>query len=224
MEYEINSSKIFELYCEEYKNIFILECLNIDSNQFKEFRTLLENKGKLLNGKKSVFIQAMKSKDILNLIQFVKNQVCFLFTNENIEFVSELILKTKQFVFLEKGTIAERDLFLKKQYTDVFPSEFKEFADLEVPFKIRRGRIFIFKKFLLCEKGKKLNEKQVIVLKKLEKKIQIQSFKLVVACCEGILWTPEVEYAPSWMDESEDEDWESSSEEEEEYNGLNLFD
>jgi ribosomal protein L10 len=120
MNKDTDATKLFGLYCEEYKNIFILNCCNVDANQFKDFRTKLENKGKLLNGKKSLFINAIKSiKNPPCSIEHVKNQVCFLFTNESLEYVSKLIEKTKQFGFLESGMIAERDLFLKKQYTEL---------------------------------------------------------------------------------------------------------
>jgi hypothetical protein len=92
---------------------------------------------------------------------------------------------------------------------------------LGVPFKIRKGRIQIIEKFLLCEKGKKINDKQVNILKKLDMKIHIHSLRIVAAYMEGVCQIPES--SNTWIEDSEDEQWESSSEEEEEDLG-GLFD
>jgi large subunit ribosomal protein LP0 len=191
-----NQFHLFQAYSETYKNIIILDFQHVDSNQFKTFRNFIQDFGKLLTGKNSIFINAIKSsknEKLKLLLPHIKNQICFIFTNEDLHFFNYCIQMTEMFSFQEPGSIAEEDIIIKSHNTYLEPHEYAQFFMGKVPFKIsQRYTIEFMEDFVFIKKGKKLEEIHCKILKLLGMETQRNKFDIIAIYEDGeIFGSPE---------------------------------
>jgi ribosomal protein L10 len=184
-----NTVQLFLAYSETYKNIIIIDHERVDSIQYKQMKTIVEKNGKMLNGKNSMFLNGIKlskNENLKKLIPYIKNQICLIFTNKEVEFFEYHIRQLEYFVYQEIGTTVEEDIVIKAQSTNIEPNYMHLYTNsFPIPHKIRNGIIEFPKSFLLCKKGQKLERDHKKLLNKLEIKTQRKGFEIVVGFVDG---------------------------------------
>eukprot|EP01080_Neovahlkampfia_damariscottae_P007640 gene7640-11962_t len=181
MESKKNLVQFFSIYCNIYDKIVLLDYDRITGTQFLDFRKSLNNKSVLLNGKNTVFrkaIQLKKDKNLDKLIPHLKNQVCFLFTNENFETISKLIKDNIVMAPPILNAKAEEDIIIYPHITRLDPSQISYVAVNNVVTKITRGAVEITNQVTLVDAGEKITSYKYKLMMKIGMKPTKQAFVL----------------------------------------------
>ncbi|KAM0341717.1 hypothetical protein ACHAPU_009850 [Fusarium lateritium] len=154
---------------EEYTSIFIVEIDNVSSQQMHEIRHSLRNKGVVLMGKNTMVRRALKTfivdtPEYERLLPHVRGNVGFVFTNEDLKEVRDLILANKVAAPARAGALAPLDVFVPAGNTGMEPGKTSFFQALGVPTKIARGTIEITTDLKLVEAGSKVGPSEATLL------------------------------------------------------------
>jgi large subunit ribosomal protein LP0 len=154
---------------EEYSSIFIVEIDNVSSQQMHEIRHALRNKGVVLMGKNTMVRRALKtfvtdSPEYERLLPHVKGNVGFVFTNEDLKEVRDVILANKVAAPARAGALAPADVWVPAGNTGMEPGKTSFFQALGVPTKIARGTIEITTDLKLVEAGSKVGPSEATLL------------------------------------------------------------
>ncbi|CAM1506531.1 Fc.00g061720.m01.CDS01 [Cosmosporella sp. VM-42] len=154
---------------EEYASIFIVEIDNVSSQQMHEIRQALRGKGVVLMGKNTMVRRALKtfladSPDYERLLPHVKGNVGFVFTNEDLKEIREVILSNKVAAPARAGALAPADVWVPAGNTGMEPGKTSFFQALGVPTKIARGTIEITTDLKLVEAGSKVGPSEATLL------------------------------------------------------------
>ncbi|KAF4994767.1 hypothetical protein FGRMN_5581 [Fusarium graminum] len=154
---------------EEYTSIFIVEIDNVSSQQMHEIRHSLRNKGVVLMGKNTMVRRALKTfivdtPEYERLLPHVKGNVGFVFTNEDLKEVRDLILANKVAAPARAGALAPADVYVPAGNTGMEPGKTSFFQALGVPTKIARGTIEITTDLKLVEAGSKVGPSEATLL------------------------------------------------------------
>jgi large subunit ribosomal protein LP0 len=154
---------------EEYSSIFIVEIDNVSSQQMHEIRHALRSKGVVLMGKNTMVRRALKtfvtdSPEYERLLPHVKGNVGFVFTNEDLKEVRDVILANKVAAPARAGALAPADVYVPAGNTGMEPGKTSFFQALGVPTKIARGTIEITTDLKLVEAGSKVGPSEATLL------------------------------------------------------------
>ncbi|KAL6924970.1 hypothetical protein ACHAPO_001925 [Fusarium lateritium] len=154
---------------EEYSSIFIVEIDNVSSQQMHEIRHALRSKGVVLMGKNTMVRRALKtfvtdSPEYERLLPHVKGNVGFVFTNEDLKEVRDVILANKVAAPARAGALAPADVWVPAGNTGMEPGKTSFFQALGVPTKIARGTIEITTDLKLVEAGSKVGPSEATLL------------------------------------------------------------
>lgn len=174
---------------EEYNAIFIVEIDNVSSQQMHEIRQSLRGKGVVLMGKNTMVRTNFKrlimgnillthhkqvrralktfisdSPEYERLLPFVKGNVGFVFTNEELKEIRDIILANKVAAPARAGAVAPSDVFVPAGNTGMEPGKTSFFQALGVPTKIARGTIEITTDLKLVEAGSKVGPSEATLL------------------------------------------------------------
>ncbi|SPJ73470.1 probable RPP0 - acidic ribosomal protein L10.e [Fusarium torulosum] len=154
---------------EEYTSIFIVEIDNVSSQQMHEIRHALRNKGVVLMGKNTMVRRALKTfiadtPEYERLLPHVKGNVGFVFTNEDLKEVRDIILANKVAAPARAGALAPADVYVPAGNTGMEPGKTSFFQALGVPTKIARGTIEITTDLKLVEAGSKVGPSEATLL------------------------------------------------------------
>ncbi|KAF3484182.1 ribosomal protein P0 [Arthroderma uncinatum] len=154
---------------EEYHSIFIVNVDNVSSQQMHEIRLALRGEGVVLMGKNTMVRRALKgfigdNPEYERLLPFVKGNVGFIFTNEDLKMVREKILSNRVAAPARAGAIAPVDVFIPAGNTGMEPGKTSFFQALGVPTKIARGTIEITSELRLVEATTKVGPSEATLL------------------------------------------------------------
>ncbi|KAM5351648.1 hypothetical protein ACJ41O_004371 [Fusarium nematophilum] len=154
---------------EEYSSIFIVEIDNVSSQQMHEIRQALRSKGVVLMGKNTMVRRALKtfiadSPEYERLLPHVKGNVGFVFTNEDLKEVRDVILANKVAAPARAGAVAPSDVWVPAGNTGMEPGKTSFFQALGVPTKIARGTIEITTDLKLVEAHSKVGPSEATLL------------------------------------------------------------
>ncbi|KAH7170645.1 ribosomal protein L10-domain-containing protein [Dactylonectria macrodidyma] len=154
---------------EEYNSIFIVEIDNVSSQQMHEIRQALRSKGVVLMGKNTMVRRALKtwisdSPEYERLLPYVKGNVGFVFTNDDLKEIRDLILTNKVAAPARAGALAPADVWVPAGNTGMEPGKTSFFQALGVPTKIARGTIEITTDLKLVEAGNKVGPSEATLL------------------------------------------------------------
>jgi large subunit ribosomal protein LP0 len=154
---------------EEYNSIFIVEIDNVSSQQMHEIRQSLRGKGVVLMGKNTMVRRALKTfindtPEYERLLPHVKGNVGFVFTNEDLKEIRDLILANKVAAPARAGALAPVDVWVPAGNTGMEPGKTSFFQALGVPTKIARGTIEITTDLKLVESGTKVGPSEATLL------------------------------------------------------------
>ncbi|KAF4968134.1 hypothetical protein FSARC_4409 [Fusarium sarcochroum] len=154
---------------EDYTSIFIVEIDNVSSQQMHEIRQALRGKGVVLMGKNTMVRRALKtfvndSPEYERLLPHVKGNVGFVFTNEDLKEVRDVILANKVAAPARAGAVAPSDVWVPAGNTGMEPGKTSFFQALGVPTKIARGTIEITTDLKLVEAASKVGPSEATLL------------------------------------------------------------
>jgi len=156
---------------EEYKSIFVVGVDNVSSQQMHEIRIALRGRGIVLMGKNTMVRRALKGfiadgslPDIEKLLPYVKGNVGFVFTNEDLKEIRDVILANRVAAPARPGAIAPGDVWIPAGNTGMEPGKTSFFQALGVPTKIARGTIEITSDLKIVEAGNKVGASEATLL------------------------------------------------------------
>jgi len=154
---------------EEYKSIFIVGVDNVSSQQMHEIRHSLRGEGVVLMGKNTMVRRAIKgfvadTPEYERLLPYVKGNVGFVFTNNDLKTIRDKILANKVAAPARAGAVAPLDVYVPAGNTGMEPGKTSFFQALGVPTKIARGTIEITTDLKLVEAGTKVGASEATLL------------------------------------------------------------
>ncbi|KAJ3126857.1 ribosomal protein P0 (A0) (L10E) [Nowakowskiella sp. JEL0407] len=156
-------------YLEEYKSIFIVNVDNVGSNQMHQIRIALRGQGTILMGKNTMVRKALRNlvderPEFQQLIDVVKGNVGFVFTNGDLKDVREKIISNRVQAPAKSGAFAPVDVFVPPGNTGMEPGKTSFFQALGIPTKIARGTIEIVNEVHLVKAGSKVGQSEATLL------------------------------------------------------------
>merc|ERR1712025_950134 len=154
---------------DEYPKCFIVGADNVGSKQMQEIRIALRGKAIVLMGKNTMMRKAIrghleKNPDLERLLPFIKMNVGFVFTKEDLIEVRDMLLANKVRAPAKAGALAPLDVVVPAQNTGMGPEKPSFFQTLQIPTKISRGTIEILNDVLLLKPGDKVGASEATLL------------------------------------------------------------
>lgn len=149
-----------EQLLETYPKCFLVSADNVGSKQMQQIRIAIRGKGEVLMGKNTMMRKAIrgmlpKIPHLEKLLPHVVGNIGFVFTNEDLAEVRDILLSNKKEAPAKAGAIAPLDVFVSAINTGMGPEKTSFFQALAIPTKITKGTIEILSDIHLI----KLNEK-----------------------------------------------------------------
>ncbi|CAB3998061.1 60S acidic ribosomal P0-like [Paramuricea clavata] len=160
-------------YLDEYPKVFIVGADNVGSKQMQQIRISLRGKGELLMGKNTMMRKAIRghlenNPQLEKLLPYIKGNVGFVFTKEDLNEVREIIRSNKVAAPAKAGAIAPIDVKVAPINTGLGPEKTSFFQALAIPTKITRGTIEILSDVHLIHKSEKVGASEATLLQMLK--------------------------------------------------------
>jgi len=182
---------------DEYPKCFIVGADNVGSKQMQEIRIALRGKAVVLMGKNTMMRKAIRghlevNPDLERLLPFIKMNVGFVFTKEDLIDVRDMLLANKVKAPAKAGALAPLDVIVPSQNTGMGPEKTSFFQALSIPTKITKGTIEIINDVELIKAGDKVGMSEATLLNML--KISPFTYGLVVQKVydSGSVFDPEI--------------------------------
>ncbi|KAI8969190.1 ribosomal protein L10-domain-containing protein [Mycotypha africana] len=191
-------------YLETYKSIFIVNVDNVSSNQMHQIRHSLRGEGAVLMGKNTMVRRALKGMigdhpEYEKLLNFVKGNIGFVFTNGDLKEVREKIVSNRVAAPARAGAVAPVDVVVPAGNTGMEPGKTSFFQALGIPTKIARGTIEIVSDVKLVTSGEKVGPSEAVLLNMLNISPFTYGMSVVQVYDDGSLFSADV------LDVEEDE-------------------
>lgn len=182
---------------DEYPQIIIVECDNVSSNQMQKVRGVLRGKAVLLMGKKTMMRKAIRqhvhqNPQVEHLLPHLYGNIGFVFTNQDLNEVRDLVTSLKVGAPAKAGTVAPNDVVVPAGPTGLEPTQTSFLQALNIGTKIVKGQIEILAPATLIHAGEKVGQSEATLLSKLN--IRPFSYGLVprVVYDHGIIYESKV--------------------------------
>jgi len=186
-----------EALLEEYPRCFIVGADNVGSKQMQEIRIALRGKAVVLMGKNTMMRKAIrgileKNPSLERLLPHIKQNVGFVFTNEELTEIRDMLLANKVKAPAKAGALAPLDVTVPAQNTGMGPEKTSFFQALSIPTKITKGTIEIISDVPLITAGDRVGMSEATLLNML--KISPFSYGLLLQKVydNGTVFDPEV--------------------------------
>jgi len=174
----------------KYKVVSIIQMRKVRSTQILPLRKTLKGEVEFVCVKDKVAAKALETLDIpgiKDLIDDLKGQIMFIFTNMSPFKLNVLLAKNKIMMAARGGDIASIDIVVPAKNTGIAPGPMlTEFKEAGIPTKIDQGTIWIAKDSTPVKKGEAINEKLASILGKLDIKPVEAGISLYSALEEGL--------------------------------------
>jgi len=156
-----------------YKNILLVNVDNVGSFQMQKIRIALRGKASMIMGKNTlmrmIIREQMKDHPQLEaLLEYVKGNIGFVFTNGELKEIREMITANKVPAAAKSGTFAPVDVFVPPGPTGLDPGQTNFFQALNIATKIVKGSIEITNQVHLIKGGDRVTSSAVALLSKLD--------------------------------------------------------
>ncbi|RLN57451.1 hypothetical protein BBJ29_005371 [Phytophthora kernoviae] len=174
-----------ETLLENYTKIFLVGVDNVGSSQMQQIRLVLRGRGEVLMGKNTLmrkvfhnFVKKNPGHPLEDFIPLLKGNVGFVFTNEDLSEIREVLESNRVPAPARVGSIAPVDVVVPPGPTGADPGQTSFFQALQIATKIQKGQIEIVTEVLLTKKGEKVGNSEAALLQKLD--IKPFSYGLVI--------------------------------------------
>jgi len=186
-----------EKLLESFPRCFIVAADNVGSKQMQQTRIALRGRAEVLMGKNTMMRKAIRGQiakfpALEKLLPQVVGNVGFVFTNDDLTEVRDILLSNKKEAPAKAGAIAPLDVFVPAGNTGMGPEKTSFFQALAIPTKITKGTIEILSEVHLIKEGEKVGASEATLLQMLN--IRPFHYGLVVNSVydNGSLFSPEV--------------------------------
>lgn len=159
-------------YTQTYNNVLIVGADNVRSRQLAQVRKALRGKAQVLMGKNTLFRKVLSTivadqPEVASLIPVIRGNVGFIFTNENLTVIRDIVVANKVPAPARAGAIAQCDVYVPAGPTGMGPEKTSFFQALGIATKINRGLIDIVSDIHLVKNGEKVDASQADLLQKM---------------------------------------------------------
>ncbi|CAN6674753.1 large ribosomal subunit protein uL10 [Trichomonascus vanleenenianus] len=156
-------------YLDEYKSLFLVGVDNVSSQQMHEVRKTLRGRAVVIMGKNTMVRRAFRQfvgelPDLEKVLPYVKGNIGFIFTNDDLKDIREVIVSNRVAAPARPGAVAPKDVWVPAGNTGMEPGKTSFFQALGVPTKIARGTIEITSDVLVVETGAKVGPSEATLL------------------------------------------------------------
>jgi len=188
--------KIIQLF-DEFPKCFIVNVDNVGSKQMQSIRMALRGHGTLLMGKNTMMRKAIRghvenNPHLDKLLPYIKGNVGFVFTKDDLADVREKILKNRVAAPAKAGALAPVDVFIEAQNTGLGPEKTSFFQALSIPTKIARGTIEILNKVHLIKLDEKVGASEATLLNMLKISPFSYGLKILQVFDQGTVFDPSI--------------------------------
>lgn len=153
----------------EHKSLFLVGVDNVSSQQLHEVRKALRGRATILMGKNTMVRRAFKSfiselPDLERLLPCIHGNLGFVFTNDDLKEVREVLLSNRVLAPARAGAVAPRSVTVPAGNTGMEPGKTSFFQALGVPTKITRGTIEIVSDVEVVTEGSKVGPSEATLL------------------------------------------------------------
>jgi len=188
--------KIEQLF-DTYRRCFVVCADNVGSLQMQQIRASLRGKAVVLMGKNTMMRKAIrgmleKHPHLEKLLPCVVGNMGFVFTNDDLVEIRDMLLENKVKAPARAGAIAPLEVKVPAQNTGLGPEKTSFFQALSIPTKISRGTIEIINEVPLIAVGDKVGMSEATLLNMLN--ISPFSYGLIVLQVfdDGAIFSPKV--------------------------------
>jgi len=184
---------------DSYNKVFVVDVDNVGSQQMQDTRKQLRGTAEILMGKNTLmrkvfaaFMEKNPGHAFEALVPFCKGNVGFVFTNDSLPKVREVILANKVPAPARPGALAPIDVVIPAGPTGCDPGQTSFFQVLQVPTKIVKGQIEITNPFPLITASTKVGASEAALLTKLGIRPFSYGLKILKVYDSGSLFGEEI--------------------------------
>jgi large subunit ribosomal protein LP0 len=170
-----------------YTKVFVVAVDNVGSQQMNATRRSMRGKAEILMGKNTLmrkvlkeFLEANPGHFYANIEPKLAGNVGFVFTNDNLPKIRDLILANRVPAPARIGAVSPVDVVVPAGPTGCDPGQTSFFQVLQIPTKIVKGQIEITNQVNLIKMGEKVGSSEAALLQKLN--IRPFSYGLAIDC------------------------------------------
>jgi len=195
--WKANYFQRLENLIEEFPRCFLVSADNVGSKQMQQIRIALRGKGEVLMGKNTMMRKAIRGQlskypQLEKLLPCIVGNVGFVFTNEDLCEVRDIILSNKKEAPAKAGAIAPLDVFVPAGNTGQGPEKTSFFQALAIPTKITKGTIEILSDIHLIKVDEKVGASEAALLQMLNIKPFHYGLQISQVYDNGAIFSPEV--------------------------------
>lgn len=157
-----------------YNKAFVVGIDNVGSNQLQTTRKELRGKAEILMGKNTMmrkiiaeYVEENPGSPVEKLSEVCRGNVGFVFTNEDMGDIRQLLEANTRPAPAKVGSIAPSKVVVPKGGTGCDPGQTAFFQTLQISTKISRGQIEMVNDTDLIQQGEKVTASQAALLQKL---------------------------------------------------------
>lgn len=189
-------TRLIELL-DTYQKVFLVSVDNVSSKQMQQIRSSLRNRAVLLMGKNTSIRKAIRghldqNPNLEKLLPHIKGNVGFVFTNDDLSDVRDVIKENRVQAPAKAGALAPVNVYVEAGNTGLGPEKTSFFQALHIATKIARGTIEILNTVHLIVEGEKVGASEATLLNML--KIYPFSYGLEIEQVyeDGAVFSPKV--------------------------------
>jgi len=179
----------------KYKVLALVKMTKVRASQVLPLRKKLKGEVEFVSIKDKVAQKALEKVDvpgIKEIIEELKDQCMFMFTNMSPFKLNVLLAKNKMMLAARGGDISSIDIVVPAKNTGIAPGPMlTEFKEAGIPTKIDQGTIWISKETTPVKKGQVINDKLAPLLGKLDIKPVEAGIALYSAIEDGLKYSEE---------------------------------
>jgi len=181
----------------KYSSIFLVNVDNVGSNQMHQIRVALRGKGVVLMGKNTMVRRALRTilsenPQFERLLPYVKGNIGFVFTDDDLKDIREIIVANKVAAPARAGAFAPKDVTVAAQNTGMEPGKTSFFQALGIPTKIARGTIEIVSDVKVVVAGTRVGSSEATLLNMLNISPFTYGMTVVQIFDQGNIFSPDV--------------------------------
>jgi large subunit ribosomal protein LP0 len=195
-EKQVYFEKLKELLA-KYSSIFLVNVDNVGSNQMHQIRVALRGKGIVLMGKNTMVRRALRTilsenPHFERLLPYIKGNIGFVFTDQDLKDVREIIVANKVAAPARAGAFAPKDVTVPASNTGMEPGKTSFFQALGIPTKIARGTIEIVSDVKVVTAGTRVGPSEATLLNMLNISPFTYGMTVVQIYDRGNVFSPDV--------------------------------
>eukprot|EP01083_Nonionella_stella_P252710 870367_1 len=156
----------------EHKTILVITANHVGSKQIQQVRQVLRGRASILMGKNTMIRMilreyAQEHSEFEAFIPCVVGNCGFVFTNEDVKVIRDVLISNKVPAMARPGIIAPNNVLVPPGPTGCDPGQTSFFQALNIPTKIVKGQIEITNEVALIAEGDKVGSSECALLDKL---------------------------------------------------------